>query len=83
MKLDLHGYTIHQAWKEANQFITEAYYHGNKKVTIICGHGIIKQEIEEWFALHPKVRDFVLLRNGGSYVLKIAKRHREIVKATR
>lgn len=74
MQLDLHGLTVHTAWKQTNNFITESYFSGHKEVIIICGHGLIKNEIETWFKLHPKVKSYVSLRNGGSYKLKLAKR---------
>lgn len=74
MQLDLHGLTVHLAWKETVNFITESYFLGHKSVIIICGHGLIKNEIEKWFLLHPKVASYQLLKNGGSYKLKLVKR---------
>lgn len=74
MQLDLHGFTVHQAWKETNKFIIESYFLGHKNIVIICGHGLIKQEIEEWFKLHKKVQSFKPLRNGGSYTIRLVKR---------
>lgn len=73
MRLDLHGYHIHVAWRLVNNFLYENYFSKTKTVIVICGHGLIKNEIEEWLRLHPKVRDFKQLANGGSYQVKLKK----------
>lgn len=72
--LDLHGFTVHNAWKELTFFLHEYYYQKNYKVTVICGHGAMKQEIEQWLKLHPRVKSFKPLKSGGSYEVKLEKK---------
>lgn len=73
-KLDLHGDHIHAAWKKVAQFIDVCYYSNIKSCEIICGQGLIKQEIEEWLYLNTKVRNYHISRTNGSYIVKLKKR---------
>jgi DNA-nicking Smr family endonuclease len=47
-KLDLHGYKIHNAWKEFSKHVTECYFNNIKQTTIITGQGKIAEEIIAW-----------------------------------
>jgi len=74
-KLDLHGLTIHNAWKTVDSFLQRCYYDNYKSCEIICGQGAIKQEIETWLHLNTFVRDYKLnTRTQGSYNIKLKKR---------
>jgi DNA-nicking Smr family endonuclease len=74
-RLDLHGKYIHEAWKSVDRFISECYYDNNKSCEIICGQGMIKQEIETWLCLNIYVREYKLnTRTNGSYNIKLKKR---------
>ena len=48
MSLDLHGYTIHNAWKVFNEHVEQCYYKGQKKTVVITGHGQIGNELIAW-----------------------------------
>ena len=48
MKLDLHGYKVHDAWKEFTRHISDCYYKDIKETEIITGHGKIAEEIIAW-----------------------------------
>ena len=47
-ELDLHGYKVHDAWKEFSQYIQQCYLDEIKTTTIITGHGKIAEEIIAW-----------------------------------
>ena len=47
--LDLHGMTLHQAWKSMLDFIAEHHANGTKEVIVICGTGgSIARELPLW-----------------------------------
>lgn len=48
MSLDLHGYTVHSAWRKFNQHVTDCYHNGSKSTVIITGHGQIGSELVAW-----------------------------------
>jgi DNA-nicking Smr family endonuclease len=73
-KLDLHGLTVHNAWKKVDIFLNTCYYNKYKSCEIICGQGLIKQEIEIWLHSNAKVREYRLSRTQGSYIIKFIKR---------
>ena len=72
--LDLHGYTVHSAWREFNRFVTEAYFQGKKSVVIVTGHGQIGAEIVAWSHNHERVRACERMNpNTGAYRIHIVK----------
>jgi DNA-nicking Smr family endonuclease len=77
MKLDLHGKHIHEAWKSVDTFLLECYYKSIKRCVIICGQGLIRNEIETWLHLNRYVTDYKLnSRTQGSYHIKLKKRNK-------
>lgn len=75
MKLDLHGYTVHDAWKKFNTFISHANSSGCKKVTVITGHGTISFEIMKWCENIPYIRTVnKALPNTGAYTITFFKK---------
>ena len=74
-KLDLHGKHIHEAWKVVDRFIERCYYDNYKSCEIICGQGMIRNEIETWLHLNRFVREYRFnTRTQGSYNVKLVKR---------
>lgn len=73
-KLDLHKMHVHEAWKNVDKFIEQCYYSNNKRCEIICGQGLIKNEIETWLHLNTYVREYRLnTRTQGSYNITLKK----------
>ena len=74
-KLDLHGKHVHEAWKSVDRFISECYYSNIKRCEIICGQGLIRNEIETWLNLNIHVREYRFnVRTQGSYNVILKKR---------
>lgn len=47
--LDLHGYSIHQAFIKFKEFVEYHYYHKSKNITVITGkRGTIVKELPIW-----------------------------------
>jgi len=75
MRIDLHGYHIHTAWRHFNNSVTEAYFAGYKKCIVITGQGAMMREFQTWAANHPRIRDCVQNpKNPGSFTIKLNKR---------
>lgn len=74
MSLDLHGYTVHNAWYKFNEHVRDCYQSGKKKTVIITGHGQIGNELIAWvhnnqYTEHCERMD----PNTGAYRVKIRK----------
>lgn len=75
MRIDLHGYYIHNGWKHFNTRINEAYFAGYKTCTVITGQGAMMKEVTTWASNHPRIRECVQNpKNPGSFSIKLAKR---------
>ena len=73
-KLDLHGNHVHEAWKKVAKFIESCYYTNYTNCEIICGQGLIRNEIETWLHLNTYVREYRLnTRTQGSYNILLKK----------
>ena len=75
IKLDLHGYKVHDAWKEFTRHISDCYYKEVKETEIITGHGKISEEIIAW--VHSNTNCKTILRNPkntGAFLIKIKKK---------
>ena len=55
IKIDLHGFTIHEAWKYFRSSMKEAYFQDRKSITVVTGHGVMSKEIEGWCEADPYV----------------------------
>lgn len=75
MRLDLHGYTVHNAWKEWKSAVEQAWWYDAKTIIVITGHGKIAQELPKWCTANPYVRTCELNSpNTGAYKLTLWKR---------
>lgn len=73
--LDLHGYTIHNAWKRFNDHMQDCYLNRYKYTRIITGHGDIANEINDWCNANHYVRSCERQSpNTGVYKILIKKR---------
>lgn len=74
MKLDLHGYTTHNAWHAFNSAVSDAYYMKRKTIVVITGQGAIMREFNVWASNHPHVRSWTNAPyNPGSFTVSIKK----------
>ncbi len=75
MRIDLHGYHIHEGWRKFNQAITWAYFDNYKSVVVITGQGAMMQELPVWASNHPRIRECNQQRhNPGSFLIKLKKK---------
>tara|TARA_B100000579_G_C22808922_1_gene844107 strand:+ start:823 stop:1062 length:240 start_codon:yes stop_codon:yes gene_type:complete len=75
LSLDLHKKHVHEAWKAVDRFLQDCYYDNIKRCEIICGQGLIRNEIENWFHLNTYVREYRFnTRTQGSYTVYLKKR---------
>lgn len=74
--LDLHGYTLNEAFEELEKFFEEKYYDKIRNVKIITGaSGQIRQDFPHWMD-NPKLKRFYSSYsqiNSGSFLIKIKK----------
>jgi DNA-nicking Smr family endonuclease len=72
--IDLHGYTVHAAWRKFNSFVTDAYFHGHRSIVVITGHGQIGSELIAWCHQHERVQSCQRMNpNTGAYRVTIVK----------
>ena len=72
--LDLHGYTVHEAWKRFNRHLDDCYYACRKKTIVVTGHGQISNELVAWVHNHARAEYAQRLDpNQGAYIIKIKK----------
>ena len=77
-KLDLHGYKVHNAWKEFSKHVQQCYLDNTKTTTIITGHGKIAEEILAWGHANQYCKTVQLDgRNTGAYIVHIRKNNRK------
>ena len=75
MRLDLHGYTVHNAWERFNAFIVDAYYNGHREVTVITGQGAISKELPEWARIHKYIHIWSIKPgNPGCFRINLRKK---------
>ena len=73
-KIDLHGFTIHEAWKYFRSSTKEAYFQSIKSITVVTGHGLMSKEIEGWCDVDPYVTEITRLDpNTGAWKVSIKK----------
>jgi len=73
--LDLHGLTVHEAFKQATAHINDAFAQGRHRyVIIITGlSGQIHDEFPKWVETHRHVRSVTSLRGGGAWEVWLKK----------
>ena len=76
MRIDLHGYHIHEGWRKFNRAIDEAYYNNHRRVTVITGQGTMMREFPTWAHNHSKVREVKQpnKHNPGSFTVILTKK---------
>lgn len=72
-ELDLHGYKVHDAWKEFSKHIQQCYLDELKTTTIITGHGKIAEEIIAWAHANQYCKTIQRSRNTGAFIVHIRK----------
>lgn len=75
MKLDLHGYTVHEAWRQFRKRTESAYLDGKRKIVVVTGHGKMQSEFTGWCDGDPYVESVTRLDpNAGAFNVVIKKR---------
>ena len=72
MRLDLHGYTVHDAYKKFVEHISDCYASEIKETVIITGYGQIGDEIVAWTHHNAHIKHIARMDpNKGAYRVKI------------
>ena len=75
LKLDLHDYTLEDAYQKCQEFISEAYINRIKKIEVITGRsGPICKEFPFWAESNHQVQYIEPSWHGGSFIIKIQKK---------
>lgn len=76
MRIDLHGYHIHEGWRKFNRSINEAYINNYRRVTVITGQGAMMREITTWAHNHSRIREIKQSNkfNPGSFTVYLKKK---------
>lgn len=73
--LDLHGYSVNDAFKKFGDTVDHFYFAGYPKLTVITGHGEIAKEIDTWAQNNPHIREIKRQDpNKGSYLVLLKKK---------
>ena len=71
--IDLHGTTVHDAFKKVDQQLHQAHQIGWKRITIITGKsGPISSEFEEWIKHRSEIQKSKS-KDGGSWEIWLKK----------
>tara|TARA_B100000953_G_scaffold296497_1_gene289530 strand:+ start:1332 stop:1640 length:309 start_codon:yes stop_codon:yes gene_type:complete len=81
-KLDLHGFKIHNAWKEFTRHITECYFGNIKQTTIITGQGKIAEEILAWVRANQYCKTAERNDNNSGAVVVHIRKNKDNQKAS-
>ena len=75
MRIDLHGYHIHEGWRKFKRAIDEAYLANYRKCIVITGQGAMMREFPTWAHNHPYIREWSQPKhNPGSFLIKLKKK---------
>ena len=76
MRIDLHNYTIQEAYAVVALTIEDCYTNGDKTLQVITGvSGEIHREFPTWVDLHPKASGcYEVGRGGGMFNVTVRKR---------
>lgn len=78
MKLDLHGFPIHDAWKEYRKLTQESYWNNKKYIIVITGMGQMQMQFHHWVSSDPYALKCEQL-NEGAWKVHIRKRTQVVV----
>ena len=71
--IDLHGKTIHDAWKRFISFAYEKSLDKEKHIRVITGHGAIQKEFPRWCDACPHARSWETEpHNQGSWKVRLS-----------
>ncbi len=77
MRLDLHGFTVHDAWKKFNGWIQDTQSnHSIKSVTVVTGQGEIYKELPRWCDNMSFIREVQPHFGNGAYQISFYKNRR-------
>ena len=83
LKLDLHDYSLEDAYQKCQEFIGEAYMNRIKKIEIITGKsGPICKEFPFWAESNHQVQYIEPSWHGGSFIIKIQKKFQFFIFTT-
>jgi DNA-nicking Smr family endonuclease len=57
MKIDLHGYTTHDGWREFRIRVEQCYFNGVRSIVVVTGHGQMQREIKIWCHRNKYVKE--------------------------
>jgi len=70
--IDLHGQTVHDAWKRFIAFAYEKSLDKEKYIRVITGHGAIQKEFSRWCDACPHARSWETEPyNKGSWKVRL------------
>lgn len=69
MKLDLHGYPIHDAWKEYRRVTQECYWKDKKYIIVVTGIGQMQTQFHHWVSSDPYAIKCEQLNEGAWKVI--------------
>lgn len=70
--LDLHGYTVHAAWKAFTEHVSDCYYANKKSTIVVTGHGQIGSEIIAWVHANKHTKSCSRMDpNTGAYKIML------------
>ena len=73
-RLDLHGFTIHDAWRFFHQWVQEAQQDNTvKSVTVVTGQGQMYKEFPRWCDNMSFIRDIQPHFGNGAYHISFYK----------
>ena len=74
MSIDLHGYTVHAAWKKFRSHTEQCYRENQKSTVVITGHGLMSSEFPGWCDADPYVSGHRRMSpNTGAWMVSIKK----------
>lgn len=74
-RLDLHGYTVHDAWRQFKAHTEICELNGIRKFTVITGRGKIYDELPKWAEAIPSISEVLVpMRGPGSYQIVLKKK---------
>ena len=74
MKLDLHGYTVHDAWARFKEHTDICRINGIRKFVVVTGYGKIYEELPKWADTISCISQVkTMLPNRGSYQIILKK----------
>jgi DNA-nicking Smr family endonuclease len=74
MYIDLHGYSVHDAWKKYRSTTQECFFNETKRLTVVTGYGVMQKEFVTWVANDPYAESAKSLDpNKGAWRVTIRK----------